>query len=166
MQPNPTRSARTRCILLAVFLLVFNVLPTRGASPPPNDTCAGAVLIPGNGPFPYLTPTIPDMRLATDAGDPSPTNCAIGATRGVWYSFTPSSNALYTLSTSIDTLTTLFDPVMALYTSANGCAGPFAEKACNDDAGGQNNRAGISTNLSAGTTYYIVIWVGGGTDLT
>ncbi len=167
MQPNPAKSARTRCILLAVFLLVFNVWPAPGASPPANDSCAGAVLIPANGPFPYLTPTIPDMRLATAAGDPSPsTNCAIDATRGVWYSFTPGSNALYTFSTSIDTATTLLDPVMAIYTSANGCAGPFVEKACNDDAGGLNNRAGMATNLNAGTTYYIVIWVGGATDLT
>src|SRR5437867_293161 len=141
MQLNPASFARTRCFLLAVSLVFFNALSALGATPPANDTCGGAVLIPGSGPFPYLTPTIPDMRPATDAGDPSPTNCAIGATRGVWYTFTPAANALYTFSTGFDTATTLFDPVMALYTSANGCAGPLTEVACNDDAGGQNNRA-------------------------
>src|SRR5262245_54794276 len=112
MQPNPASPARTRCILLAVSLVFSYTLVSQGATPPPNDTCSGAVLIPGGGPFPYLTPLIPDMRLATDAGDPLPsTNCAIGASRGVWYTFTPNTNALYTFSTSVDTGTTLFDPV-------------------------------------------------------
>jgi hypothetical protein len=64
---------------------------------------------------------------------------------------------LYTLSLSGDTATTVPDTVMAIYTSAADCNGPFTQVACNDDAGGLGSA--ISTNLAAGTSYYIVVWV-------
>jgi len=107
------------------------------------------------------------MRQATTNGDPVlPANCAIGASHSIWYTFTPSTSALYTFSTGFDTGTTAMDPILAVYTSAGGCAGPFVNFACNDDAGGPDNRAGITTNFNAGTTYYIVVWVSVGEDFT
>jgi hypothetical protein len=37
---------------------------------PPNDTCAGAEVVPAAGPFPYLTAVTADITDATPAGDP------------------------------------------------------------------------------------------------
>jgi len=53
---------------------------------------------------------------------------------------------------------------MSIFT-ATSCSGPFTEVDCNDDTGGFNQRAGISRSLTAGTTYYIVVWTGTLPDL-
>src|SRR5213592_286103 len=97
MQLNPASLARTRCFLLAVCLVLLNALRIQGAGPPANDQCGTAELIPANGPFPYLTAST-DMRQATTNGDPV-LRCAIEASHSIWYTFTPSTSALYTFST-------------------------------------------------------------------
>src|SRR5262245_17661174 len=127
------------------------------ASAPPNDNCTGAVVIPTDGPFPYYTSTV-DVINATATNDPPAPSCrAVSVGRSVWYQFTPPTTRLYTISVSGDTATTVLDTVMAIYTSAEGCNGPFAEFACNDDQG--ECQSAISTTLSANVTYYIVVWM-------
>jgi hypothetical protein len=127
------------------------------ASAPSNDTCAGAIIIPTNGPFPYYT-SIVDVRDATATNDPPAPSCrAVSVGRSVWYQFTPPTTRLYTISVSGDTGTTVLDTVMAIYTSSDGCNGPFVQFACNDDQG--NCQSAISTTLSANVTYYIVVWM-------
>src|SRR5437867_688879 len=49
-------------------------------APPPNDQCDFAEVIPGNGPFPYLTTLVPDITDATTTGDPPAPLCG-GASR-------------------------------------------------------------------------------------
>jgi len=148
------------CLVSALWLACI-LDPSRLAAtpPPPNDLCAGAVVIPGGGPFPYWCPVIPDVTGATTNGDPLPL-CVFEAERwvsnGVWYVFTPSASGLYTFSTSFDTATTLPDTAMAIHTSAGGCSGPLTAAECNDDQSG--HRAALSINLNAGTTYYLVVW--------
>src|SRR5687767_10068336 len=123
------------------------------ASPPPNDLCSGAEAIPSPGPFPFSS-TVVDIREATSVGDPGVPSCAsFAVTNSVWYVFTPSSTALYTLSANTDTATTVNDTVMAIYTSAGGCSGPFTPAFCNDDAG--DLQSAISAQLTGGLTYYI-----------
>jgi hypothetical protein len=127
------------------------------ASAPSNDACAGAVIIPTTGPFPYYT-SIVDVRNATATNDPPAPSCrAVSVGRSVWYRFTPATTGLYTVSVSGDTATTVLDTVMAIYTSSDGCNGPFAQFACNDDQG--DCQSAISTTLSANVTYYIVVWM-------
>jgi hypothetical protein len=133
---------------------------------PVNDTCAGAIAI--NGPLPACSPVEPDVTDATTTGDPGFPSCAGSVTRSIWYTFTPAMTDFYRITTCADqgAATTLGDPVMAIYTSANGCVGPFTEvptggftDGCDDDscvmAAAQ---ATISTRLMGGTTYYIVVW--------
>jgi hypothetical protein len=122
--------------------------------PPANDTCAGAELIPPNGPFPYLT-AITDDTLATSAADPPAPLCQATFSRSVWYQFTPATTTTYTLSTCDDTATTAYDTLMTIYTSPGGCAGPFAMVACNDNSCGF--RAAITTTLTSNVPYYIVV---------
>jgi hypothetical protein len=164
MQPSPSLLGRTAAGVLAVLFLITWLHPADASPPATNDTCADALLIPGNGPFPYLT-TIMDVSAATTNGDPAlPVllgNCG-GVTlgnlsRSVWYKFTPGASALYGFSLGPDTLTTIADTVMAIYTSPTGCAGPSTGFDCNDDSGAEQ-RSGLTASLVAGTTYYIVVW--------
>lgn len=124
---------------------------------PANDHCADAVVIPGSASFPYLTPTV-DTLLATEGNDPALPSCRMSpfARRSVWYEFTPEITSRYAITTCQGTETTIFDTLMGIYTSPNGCNGPFTEVACND--AGCADRAEISQVLEAGTRYFIVVW--------
>jgi hypothetical protein len=139
------------------------------AAAPANDTCAGAIIVPAAGPFPVNTTPV-DVTMATTGGDPPTPSCSSGGTlnRSIWYRFTPSATATYTLTTcSFDgAATTLDDPIMAIYTSTGGCAGPFTEiptsgptVGCNDDGCVEGAfQPVIVTQLNSGVQYYIVIW--------
>lgn len=145
--------------------------PRRNAplAPPANDTCAGAIIIPGAGPFPVNTTAV-DVTDATVGSDPPTPSCFVNGTlnRSIWYSFTPSTTATYTLTTcqADGAATTLDDPIMAIYTSTGGCAGPFTEisttgptDGCDDDGcSALAFQPVIVTQLNAGIQYYIVIW--------
>jgi hypothetical protein len=136
---------------------------------PANDLCGGAAVIPAAGPFPYLTAVTADITDATTVGDPPLPSCQNNVSRSIWYTFTPSATARYTISTcSFDgTGTTVTDPVMAIYTSAGGCGGAYTEiptagasDGCDDDScvsGGLQSV--ITTRLTGGTQYYIVVWL-------
>jgi hypothetical protein len=127
------------------------------AAPPANDLCSGAEIIPGAGPFPYLSSITTSIDEATVLGDPPPpTNCYGGAiSRSVWYRFAPTASGLYTVSLKF-TATTMQDTLMGIYTSPAGCAGPFTQYVCNDDIG--TLQSAVTTNFNAGTTYYVVVW--------
>lgn len=149
------------CTNAAAILFVWTPLALAQVPPPPNDTCAGAEIIPGIGPFPWVTTLITNLSGATTNGDPpAPSECINAPealSRSVWYVFTPVTSGLYTISVT-NTPLKVGDTAMAIYTSSGNCGGPFTEYACNDDAGGDHRQAGIATNFSAGTTYYIVVW--------
>jgi hypothetical protein len=135
---------------------------------PANDLCAGAEVIPAAGPFPYLTAVTADITDATGTGDPPLPSCQTNVSRSIWYRLTPSVTARYTISTCAfdGTSTTVDDTVMAIYTSAGGCAGPFTEiptggtsDGCDDDSCvSESLQSVITTQLTAGTQYYIVVW--------
>jgi len=144
------------------------VEPMGGA--PANDRCSGAEPIIPPGALPHFT-AITDITLATTNADPPQASCIFDVTsvsRSVWYSFVPAVTAFYSISTCADapTATTVEDTVMAIYTSAGGCTGPFSEiptsgstDGCEDDScGPQFRQAAITTRLNADTTYYIVVW--------
>jgi hypothetical protein len=136
---------------------------------PPNDTCAGAEVIPPSGPFPYLTAVTADITDATSAGDPPAPSCQLSVSRGIWYRFTPGASGIYTISTCADapTGTTVDDTVMAIYTSSTGnCGGAYTEipitadtDGCDDDScASEAFQSVITTRLIAGTSYFILVW--------
>jgi len=142
------------------------------AAAPPNDLCAGAELIPSAGPFPYLTATTPNLNEATvSAGDPG-RSCQASVSRSVWYQLTPSVNGVYSVASCANapTATTVDDTVIAVYTSAAGCAGPFTQlaAACDDDGCTTETLQSVisGVSLTAGTTYYVVAWTYGAAALT
>lgn len=138
---------------------------------PVNDDCAGAEVIPAAGPFPYLTAVTADITDATATGDPPAPSCQSSVSRSIWYTFTPSTTSSYTISTCADAPTgsTVDDTVVAVYTSAAACAGPFTQVvgACDDDSCvTEALQSVLTTTLTSGTTYYIVVWEFGTTPPT
>ncbi len=130
---------------------------------PANDTCLGAEVIPGAGPFPYLTAVTADITDATTVGDPPTPSCQSNISRSIWYTFTPTASASYTLSTCADAPTgsTVDDTVLAVYTSSGGCAGPFTQVTggCDDDSCTTENFQSVLTlALTGGTQYFLVVW--------
>ena len=161
MQVTPALSARTRCAALAICVVLLFALRAAAVPPPPvNDVRAEATAIPDAGPFPYST-QLTDITGATSTGDPllppPSTSFDTNISHSVWYKFRPSAAGLYTISTGFDTDTTFRDSTMVMYTAANETA-PLSLFAFNEDSG--SLRAAISTNLTGGTLYYVVVWVG------
>lgn len=127
---------------------------------PTNDLCSGATLIPRAGPFPYLSPIV-NIATATTPGDPPPPGSFYPplVIRGVWYKFTPAVSATYTLATCSGpgASATTADTVMAIYTSAAGCNGPFVADGDADDQSCAP-QASLTRQLLADTTYYLLVW--------
>ena len=136
---------------------------------PPNDLCAGAETINGAGPFPVFSGVTADVTDATTTGDPPAPTCQSSQSRSIWYRFTPNATGTYIISTCAfdGTGTTVDDTIMAIYTSSTGaCGGTFTElptggttDGCGDDeCVSEALQATIMTSLTAGTTYFIVVW--------
>ena len=102
---------------------------------------------------------------ATTTGDPNVPTCAFlggPVSRSIWYTFTPSVSGSHTFSVCANapTATTVDDTVLAVYTSAGGCAGPFTQIACDDDmCATEALQSVVASTLTSGTTYYIVVWL-------
>src|SRR5262245_2835847 len=133
------------------------------AAPPANDVCAQAIVVPGAGPYPYLSPVV-DLADAGISGDPPAPSCQSSVSRSVWFAFTPAIDNEYTFSLCPEapTATTVEDTVLAIYTSAGGCGGPFAQVAggCDDDSCALTSLQSVIADIpiQAGTTYFIVAW--------
>lgn len=142
-------------------------------APPVEDTCAGAQVIPGAGPFPYLTTPVDSTDATVGAPEPTPAAapCSLPTpvtdfSRGIWFTFTPAVTAPYTFTTcgTVAPGNTLDDTIIGIFTGSS-CAGPFTQlgTACNDDAGAACAASGRHSQLAgvvlnAGTTYYIMAW--------
>lgn len=145
------------------FSLLLSALSATAAVPS-NDDCSGAEIIPAAGPFPALTSVVSDISDATSTADPPAPSCQAQVSRSIWYTFTPAMSGRYLFSTCADapTGTTVADTVMAVYTSATGCNGPFTEVSqggCDDDGCGfEANQSSVGVALTAGTVYYVLVY--------
>ena len=162
MQLFPVRNVWSRCFALGVFFVAIGGCCLQVPAAQPEDNCSGAIEIPAGVAFPYKTRLVAVADATTFGDPPYPTEVFGIVTRSVWFTFTPSEAAatnLFTISTAFDTDTNFRDSTMAIYTSSNGsCTGATNLYEFNDDQG--SLRASISTVLTNGTTYYIVVWVG------
>jgi hypothetical protein len=144
-----------------LLLLVMTMSVQGVTAAPANDSCGGAIIIPGTGPFPYLSPSVVNIESATTTGDPSPPGefYPTRVIRGVWYRFTPVVSASYTLATCAgpDATATTADTVIAIYTSAAGCSGPFVALGDADDES-CSPQSLLTRQLLADTTYYLLVW--------
>ncbi|MHB8877881.1 MAG: beta strand repeat-containing protein [Myxococcaceae bacterium] len=130
--------------------------------PPANDACVGAEVIPSSGTFPQSSTLTSNILSATTTGDPT-ASCmaATSLSRSIWYTYTPTVTGPFYVQTCAAAGindTTLPDTVLSIYTSTSGCTGPFTEvtNGCNDNSCASQSRA--TATLTAGTTYYVVVW--------
>ena len=127
-----------------------------GGPAPANDNCTGAIVIPGAGPFPFLTATVDVTNAGFLVSDPIPTCIAGLDDNSIWYSFTPTVSGSYRVSTcsTIAPGSTVDDTVLTIFTGP--CAGPLVEAACDDDScTTENFQATLTATLTSGTTYLI-----------
>jgi len=131
-------------------------------TPPSNDDCAAAEIIPPGGPFPYTTAIVADVSSASCADDPSPPSCQSNTSRSVWYRLSPDRSGLFRFSTCSEapTGTSVDDTVISVYQAAASCVGPFVEVGCDDDSCGQESHQAVTEDLrlDAGEDYYVVVW--------
>ncbi len=153
---------------------------------PSNNDCAGALPFnqdfngniinnfqdPNTLTLPaYAAPV--DVNDATNdpANDPA-ASCQTDTSRSVWYTFRPVVTGAYFVSSCADapTRTTVIDPIISIYTAPAGCGASTnftevptqgagmtgATDGCDDDSCFTEAQAVVQTQLTAGTTYYIV----------
>lgn len=119
---------------------------------PANDTCAGAEVINGAGPFPALSTAVNLTGATSDSA--APISCQSSNNSSVWYSFTPATSGLYTIQNCTPAGNTLSDTALAVYTGP--CTAPVAVVGgCNDD--GCSLRSTVTLTLTAGTTYLVQV---------
>jgi len=129
------------------------------ACAPANDNFANAenivadvVITDVEANVPYASEELTDPVYSCKFGGAGP------GFQGIWYRITPTVATRVTVSTAATTLVEpeagVPDTLAAIYTH-NGSV--FTEIACNDDISGVDFRSSVSSNLAAGTTYYVFI---------
>lgn len=155
LEPLPIARAKTR-------IPAERAPASTDAAAPSNDTCPGAEIVPGAGPFPWSTATH-DVSGATTTGDPPLPTCQPDISRSIWFRFTPAATTEYTFSlcSEAPTATTLEDTVLAIYASPDGtCSGGLQEIAggCDDDSCNGFQSSIWNVRLLAGRTYFVVAY--------
>ncbi len=142
-----------------IWCMDLNLLDPLGCTnttPPTNDNCATATVVPCN---PAGVTLALDLRNATENGaDPIPSCTGVPALGTVWFTVT-TGNAPASLL--IETCTTVNvgvnDSVLAVYTAGPGGCGELTEVACaNDNCAVQYEEILIRPALP-NTTYYIML---------
>jgi hypothetical protein len=123
-------------------------------SPSLNDRCANAIAMQDGVVYTRNT------TASTSAGDPTPT-CSYPFGRGVWYTYTPASNGVVTVSTCGSD----FSTALQVYTGTCGALTSFLDS-CNNGFGPacSSNQASVVFDGAAGVTYHIL--VGGNSGAT
>ncbi|MEO7921223.1 MAG: hypothetical protein ABIT01_17310 [Thermoanaerobaculia bacterium] len=146
---------------LSIGVLLLGA-PALIAAAPSNDSCAGAIVVPANGPFPSVT-TTDSTTAGDDSGDPAlicnskfPAPApAGGVSKTVWFTFTPGSTDNYQIDTLGSTPAFNYDTILGVYTGTCGSLAPLSN-GCNDDTTG-SFQSSVSVVLNAGTTYTILV---------
>jgi len=121
-------------------------------SPSLNDLCQNAIAMQDG--IVYARNT----AASTSDGDPTP-SCSYSFGKGVWYTYTPASDGIVTVSTCGSD----FSTALSVYTGACGGLTSFVDS-CNAGFGPacSSNRASVVFEGSAGVTYHILAGGNGG----
>ncbi|MCE2966487.1 MAG: GC-type dockerin domain-anchored protein [Phycisphaerales bacterium] len=119
---------------------------------PTNDNCSAAVAI---GALPFLSPAI-DISLASNADTGDPIFSCGTVRRTIWYTFTPTVTGSYTFQTCTGSApaTTVVNTAIGVF-SGDCATGTYTQLACNTN--GCGTRSTVTTNLTAGQTFFVVI---------
>lgn len=131
-------------------LLAVSLTSALAFAQPVNDTCAGAEVLNGAGPFPLLSSTVSLSGAASAAEAPL---CATTLST-VWYTFTPAQSGYYTVQTCTPAGNSIADTVLGLYSGS--CMTPVAlTNGCNDEFCA--SKSSVTVQLSAGTQYFVQV---------
>jgi len=122
-------------------------------------------VIPGAGPWPYLTTPVDITNATVAGGDPTVWSCLSTVNHVAWYEFVPVASGTYNFTTCRNTApgTTCLDTVLSVYTSSTGaCGGTYTQVsgACNDNDAtctGATNLSRMSVTMTAGQQYYVLV---------
>ncbi|MCW5851904.1 MAG: hypothetical protein KIT87_17660 [Anaerolineae bacterium] len=118
--------------------------PNPTLTPPPNDECATAAVIPAGGPWPYGVEQ--DTRGATSGSSDTVACGGSLNSHTVWYRWTaPATGRL-----DVETCGSDYDTVLTVW---RGECGSTDGVACNDDACGYDSQ--VNVNVEAGQVYLI-----------
>ena len=125
----------------------FKVHVSRG-TPPSNDNIASAKNVSLGAPF---SESISTLYATNQVGEADP-SCSDVPNNSVWYSFTPSSNAVV----RVQTLGSSFDTILAAYSGPN--PGSLTQVGCDDDSRlpePEYLHSSIAFHVAAGTRYWV-----------
>jgi uncharacterized repeat protein (TIGR02543 family) len=117
--------------------------------PPPNDNFANRAVITGNASGSNVGASFENASADFDQGEPL--HVKLGG-KSVWWTWTAPSSGGLELTTTRST----FDTVLAVYTGTNLTNLVFVAGA-DDDPWGVGRQSGVTFNVTAGTTYQIVV---------
>ncbi len=114
-----------------------------------NDLCSGAIELECGTP-------VFGSTIGYGASD-APTSCSASVypSEGAWFTITVPTDQIVTISTDNPGTDNLFDTGLTVYTSANGCGGPYTCVTVNDDADGLQST--VMFTATANVTYYIYL---------
>jgi hypothetical protein len=140
----------------------FSICVYGPAAPPPNDNCAGAIILPNASPCAVL-----NGYLTGATASVAPAACSGTADDDVWYRFIASSSQA-TITVVGGTPAQVSDMVVQMYSGAS--CGALTSVGCvdNDPAPGTENL--VVNGLTPGVTYYVRLFTfssaGPGTSTT
>jgi len=130
---------------------------TEGGTPPTNDQCTSATVIPGN--IGVYNPPIINTTGATNAPCEAGETCeasGAGTSNSVWYVYTPALSG----NVEINTFGSNYNTVLSVWPSCGGGNPPLCifptEIACNDNAS-FGTQSQLFLNVTGGNTYRIKV---------
>lgn len=135
------------CLLLLILVVQSESLFSQG-----NTPCT-ATTINSNATCINTAGTTVGATYQNNANNGGTPTCASPGAPDVWYSFTPTVTATYSITTAAGTIT---DGGLALY-SGSAC-NTLSSLICNDDGGPNSPMSQVSAILTSGVTYYIRVW--------
>jgi N-acetylneuraminic acid mutarotase len=123
----------------------ISVTASFAATRPVNDDFANATIIPGTG------ATVSGSNVGATLEPGEPVHAGVDGGKSVWWRWTATTSG----QSTIDTLGSDFDTLLAVYTGSSVASGSLTTVASNDDAVGTQSQ--VTFDAVAGTTYQIAV---------
>lgn len=135
------------------IVALFNVLFFALAYGQGNTPCTATSITPTASCSYSISGTTVGATYQNNANNGGTPSCASPGAPDVWYVFTASVSGNFTIDMNTGTMT---DSGLGLYGGA--ACNSLSQIACDDDSSPNGAMSSLTSNLTAGTTYYIRVW--------